>query len=53
MWFKYLLLGYFALSAIATILAIGKEREPITPGVGAVVTIVSILFMIGLLHYWK
>lgn len=53
MWFKYLLLLYFALGAIATILGIGRPREPITAGVGAGVTVITILLMIGLLHYWK
>ncbi len=41
---KWVLVALFALGAIATIMQIGKEREPISPGVAAlIVTLDGIL----------
>jgi hypothetical protein len=38
----------FLLGSVATVLAIGKEREPITNGAAAVILIVNTLSMIVL-----
>ena len=37
---KYILLGWYALSAILAVAHIGKERKPTTPGVAVVMLVI-------------
>ncbi len=47
---KWILVALFALGAIGTIMQIGEEREPITPGVAAlIVTLDGILMSLCLI----
>ena len=47
-----LLAIWVALSALLTIAAIGKPREPITPGVAVAVVITSMLMITGFSYLW-
>lgn len=42
-----------ALGETLTILNIGKDRKPITPGVAAVSVLIGASWIIGIFHYWK
>lgn len=51
MWFKYLLIALFALSAICQVCAIGNEREPITKGQAILNIIIDVTLILGIIHY--
>jgi hypothetical protein len=52
MWFKWLLVGIFALDALITIGKVGKDREPISPVEAVGVTILDALLIIGIIFYF-
>ena len=48
-WIKITLVSITILSAICSILMIGKERKPITPVVATLVIIGDVLIIIGII----
>lgn len=50
--FKYALIGIIALSSFCKICYIGEEREPLTPGMVAVDTLLNALFIWGIAYFF-
>jgi hypothetical protein len=51
MWFKYVLITLSALSALFNIIAVGKEREPITNGMAVFSVLYSAMIIAGIVYY--
>ena len=52
MWFKWLLIGLWVLSAVSNILLIGKPRQPMSHGMAALQVVLCGLCVWGLLVNW-
>ena len=50
-WFDWLLVVYLSANALITIAFIGRDREPTSPSVAVVVTIVMALLIAGIIIY--
>jgi len=53
MWFKWLLIGLILLGMVGNIRTIDKPRQPLTAAGVALNTLINVLSIVGLLHYWK
>jgi hypothetical protein len=51
-WFKIVLIGFCAISAVSNIALIGAERKLITRGVAAVSIIINALLITRILYYF-
>lgn len=50
-WFFWVLLGYFVVGGLASVLLIGEPRKPIEPGVAAATVVINALLILGTWHY--
>ena len=53
MWFKWFLVGLFALGAVLTTASVGEERKPVSATSAAVVLAADMLLIAGLLYFWR
>jgi hypothetical protein len=47
-WYLWLLVGWWALSALATVSAVGKPRKPTESSTAVVVVAISVVLAVGL-----
>jgi hypothetical protein len=52
MWFKWLLMTLFALSALITVMQIGEEREPVSRTTAASSVVMAGLLIWGIAVYF-
>jgi hypothetical protein len=50
---KWLLVSWFAWSALAVVLGVGKPRKPITPGMAALCLLVVAAEIVAVLVFWE
>jgi hypothetical protein len=46
-WFGWLLVGLIALGGLLSVGQIGRPREPLTPGTGALIVVLDALLILG------
>ena len=48
-WFGWLLVAWWATSALLTVTYVGKQRKPLEPGVAAIAVLIYAALTVGLL----